>query len=104
MSGVKISQLPAAGAALDTMQFEVNDSGFSRRVTAAQLVGLAAETLDTGAGATGGGDDEVFFQNDQVMTTNYTIPANKNAMSTGPVTINEGVTLTIDTGARYVVI
>jgi hypothetical protein len=38
------------------------------------------------------------------MTTNYTIPSTKNAMSTGPITINSGVTLTIDTGARYVVI
>jgi hypothetical protein len=35
---------------------------------------------------------------------NYIIPATKNAMSTGPVTINSGVTVTISSGARYVVI
>jgi len=57
-----------------------------------------------GGGATGGGADEIFIQNGQVVTTNYTIPADKNAMSTGPVTINSGVTVTVSTGARYVVI
>ena len=57
-----------------------------------------------GGGATGGGADEVFIQNGQTMTTNYTIPADKNAMSTGPITINAGITLTVSSGARYVVI
>jgi hypothetical protein len=57
-----------------------------------------------GGGATGGGADEIFIQNGQVVTTDYTIPADKNAMSTGPVTINSGVTVTVSTGARYVVI
>jgi hypothetical protein len=57
-----------------------------------------------GGGATGGGSDAVFIQNGQTVTTNYTIPADQNAMSTGPVTINAGVTVTVSTGARYVVI
>lgn len=57
-----------------------------------------------GGGATGGGSDELFIENGQNMTTNYTIPATKNAMSTGPITINSGVTLTVSSGARYVVI
>ena len=57
-----------------------------------------------GGGATGGGSDQIFVENDQVVTTNYTIPADKNAMSTGPITINSGVTITVSTGARYVVI
>lgn len=57
-----------------------------------------------GGGATGGGGDEVFVENDQVVSQDYTIPSGKNAMSTGPVTINSGVTVTISSGARYVVI
>jgi hypothetical protein len=57
-----------------------------------------------GGGATGGGNDAVFVENDQVVTANYTIPSGKNAMSTGPVTINSGVTVTISSGSRYVVI
>jgi len=46
----------------------------------------------------------VFVENDQTVTTNYTIPATKNAMSTGPITVNSGVTVTVSSGARYVVI
>ena len=57
-----------------------------------------------GGGATGGGADEIFIQNGQTVTTNYTIPSTKNAMSTGPITINSGVTVTVESGARYVVL
>jgi len=57
-----------------------------------------------GGGATGGGSDDIFIQNGQTVTTPYTIPADKNAMSTGPITINSGITVTVSTGARYVVI
>ena len=57
-----------------------------------------------GGGATGGGNDAVFVENDQVVSADYTIPTGKNAMSTGPVTINSGVTVTISSGSRYVVI
>ena len=57
-----------------------------------------------GGGATGGGSDAVFVENDQMVTANYTIPATKNAMSTGPVEIDDGVTVTVSSGARWVVI
>ena len=57
-----------------------------------------------GGGATGGGSDEVFYENDQAVTANYTISAAKNAMTTGPISIGDGVTVTIETGARWVVI
>ncbi|CAB5222368.1 hypothetical protein UFOVP370_1 [uncultured Caudovirales phage] len=42
------------------------------------------------AGATGGGNDEVFIENDQTVTISYTIPATKNAMTTGPITLDAG--------------
>ena len=38
------------------------------------------------AGATGGGLNQVFYQNDQTVTASYTLSASKNAMSTGPLT------------------
>lgn len=57
-----------------------------------------------GGGATGGGSDEVFYENDQTVNYDYTIVATKNAMSTGPVTINSGVAVTVETGARWIVI
>jgi hypothetical protein len=42
------------------------------------------------AGATGGGPDEVFYENDQTVTISYTIPSTKNAMTTGPITLGAG--------------
>jgi hypothetical protein len=57
-----------------------------------------------GGGASGGGGDAVFYENDQTVTTSYTISSDKNAMSTGPLSINSGVTVTVETGARWVII
>jgi hypothetical protein len=57
-----------------------------------------------GGGATGGGADEVFVQNSQTVTTSYAIPAGKNAMSTGPITIDTGAIVTIPAGSRWVVL
>lgn len=57
-----------------------------------------------GAGATGAGSDTVFFENGQTVTTSYTITANKNAVSAGPVTINSGVTVTVPSGSSWVVV
>ena len=55
-----------------------------------------------GGGATGGGSDEVFYENDQTITSDYTVVAAKNAMTAGPITIE--ATVTIETGARWVVL
>ena len=57
-----------------------------------------------GGGATGGGTDEIFVENGQNVTTNYTIPSTRNAMSTGPITVDSGVTVTISSGSRWVVL
>ena len=56
----------------------------------------------SGGGPAGGGSDKVFFENAQTVTTNYTIGdtfgAACNAMSAGPISINSGVTVTINSG------
>ena len=57
-----------------------------------------------GGGATGAGGDEVFVENSRVVTTNYTIPVGKSAESVGPITINAGVTVTVSSGERWVVL
>ena len=57
-----------------------------------------------GGGATGGGADEIFVENGQTVTVNYTIPATRNAMSTGPITVNSGITVTVSSGSRWVVL
>jgi hypothetical protein len=60
--------------------------------------------LTGGGGATGGGADQVFFQNSQVVTTSYTITSGKNAMSAGPITINSGVVVTIPSGSVWTIV
>lgn len=57
-----------------------------------------------GGGATGGGTDQVFFENGQTVTANYTITDGRNAMSAGPITINAGVTVTVGTGEVWTVV
>lgn len=57
-----------------------------------------------GGGATGGGSDEIFIENGQTVTTNYTITAGKNAGTFGPVSIDSGVTVTVPSGSVWTVI
>ena len=56
-----------------------------------------------GAGATGGGTDEVFFESDQTATTSYTLSSGKHAHTVSP-TINSGVTITVPSGAILVIL
>jgi len=55
-------------------------------------------------GATGGGTDQVFVNNGQTVNYNYTIPSGQNSMSTGPISINSGVTVTISSGSVWAII
>lgn len=64
----------------------------------------SAWTSITGAGATGGGTNRVFYENDTLITANYTITSGKNAGTFGPVTIATGVTVTIPGGSVWTVV
>mgnify|MGYP001134452177 CR=1 FL=1 len=66
--------------------------------------GIAVALIDAPAGATGGGSDEIFYENGKTITTDYTLTADRNAVTAGPVTINTGVTVTVPTGSRWVVV
>lgn len=57
-----------------------------------------------GGGATGSQGDQVFLENDQIVLHDYTITAGKNAMSTGPITVAEGVVVTVPEGSVWAVI
>jgi len=72
--------------------------------TLGQFQGYSTVWGSLGGGATGGGSDQVFVLNDQVVTTDYTIASTKNASSAGPISINTGVTVTISTGANWVIV
>ena len=57
-----------------------------------------------GGGATGGGTDTVFFENSLAVTTDYSVPATKNAGTFGPITINSGVTVTVPATSVWTIV
>jgi hypothetical protein len=71
---------------------------FELRITAGEMTNLV------GGSARGGGTDQVFFENGQTVTADYTITTNKNATSAGPISIDTGVTVTIPTGSVWVIV
>lgn len=57
-----------------------------------------------GGGATGSGSDDIFIENGQTVTQNYTLSTGKNAGSFGPISINSGVTVTVPSGQTWTVV
>ena len=52
----------------------------------------------------GGATSDAIYENSATITENITIAAGRNGMSTGPISVAGGVTVTVSSGARYVVI
>jgi hypothetical protein len=52
----------------------------------------------------GGAVNGIFWENDQTVTTNYTITAGKNAGTFGPISINSGVTVTVPSGSVWTIV
>lgn len=52
----------------------------------------------------GGATSDAIYENSATIAENITIATGRNGMSTGPITVNSGVTVTVESGARYVVI
>ena len=51
-----------------------------------------------------GAKEGVFWENAQALSSSYSIPANKSAVTAGPVTLGSGVTVTLGTNSRWVVV
>lgn len=67
--------------------------------------GIVTATSFRGANvARGGGNDLLFYENDQEVTTNYEITTGKNAMSAGPVGVATGITVTIPSGSTWTIV
>jgi hypothetical protein len=73
-------------------------------LTANAVAGDGSALTGIAAGATGGGSDQIFYENGQTVTADYTITDGKNAMSAGPITINSGITVTVGTGETWTVV
>lgn len=57
-----------------------------------------------GGGASGASGNEIFYENDQEVTADYTITSGKNAMSAGPIGIATGITVTIPSGSTWTIV
>ena len=55
-------------------------------------------------GATGGGNDKIFFLYSNTVTTSYSITNGLNANSFGPVTIANGVSVTLPSGQAWTIL
>ena len=88
MANIKISQLPAASAASGTQEFEVNDSGTSKKVTGAQLLSYIdgnhthtlSEITDAGTAAASDSSD---FESAGTSAALATSLSNRNAIING---------------------
>lgn len=78
---------------------------FRYNTTAAQAeIYTGSAWGSVGGGATGAGGDQVFVENSRVVTASYTLTSGKSASSVGTITINSGVTVTVPSGARWVIL
>ena len=75
-------------------------------IGAGNTFAVRGNTVDVSisGGARGGGGNNVFFENDQTVSSSYTVTANKNAMSAGPITIANGVTVTVPATSNWVIV
>ena len=64
---------------------------------------MALTKVSAGVSTTGA-QNGAFYLNNQVITTNYTIPTGSNAMSAGPITVNTGVIITVSDGSSWTVV
>lgn len=69
-----------------------------------QFEGYKAGAWSGLGGATGGAGNPFVYLNDNTITQNYTIPTNYNGLTAGPITINNGVTITVADGAVWTVV
>ena len=105
MSGTGVLDIPAGTTG--QRPGSANTGMFRYNTTLNQFEGYSNTgwgAIGGGAGATGGGSDEVFMENDHTVTTDYTLTTDKNAVSVGQLTVNNGVTITIPTGRTWVVL
>ena len=97
-------QIPVGTTAQRPLSPSTGDFRFNSTTTSAEIYnGSEFTAVGGGAGATGGGNDEVFFESDTNVTTNYTITSGKNAHTVSPI-VNAGVTVTVPSGSLLVIL
>jgi len=94
-------QAPGTVATSYTLTFP-GDDGVNEQFL--QTNGSGVLAWAAAGGATGAGGDEVFYENGQTVTTDYSVTASTNAMSAGPVTLASGVDVTLTGTSEWVIV
>lgn len=80
-------------------------TGYIRyNTTTNQFEGYGSTWGALGGGATGSGGDRVFVETSQTVTTSYTLSSGYNAITATPLTVASGVTVTVPSGAAWVLV
>ncbi len=81
-SGASLTNLPSSAL-----------TGALPAIDGSALTGLSSQVADG-----------CILENNQTISNNYTMGTNKSGMSVGPINVNSGITVTIPSGSRYVIL
>jgi hypothetical protein len=119
----KIKTVDGSGSGLDADTLDgIQASAFVQSLSDLSITSTAAElnildvstqsptdgqalTYSTANGLEWGSvaSDSPFVENDQTITTSYTVASGKNAQGIGPITISNGAIITVSTGSKLVI-
>ena len=102
ISSTSALQIPVGTTAQRPGSPSAGDLRFNSTNTSAEIYN-GTSFVAVGGGATGGGSDACFYENDLTVTTSYSITANSGAHTVGPLVINSGVTVTVPATSHLVI-
>ncbi len=117
-SGEVLTAVNVQGYLMDQTVMVFADSSARTTAIAAPAEGMFTYLSDTNgleyysgsawipfsAGAKGGGTDQIFYENGQTVTTDYTLTASTNAVTAGPISVAAAATVTIPSGSTWTVV
>ena len=89
---------------------QLNFNNVQKLVTTSTGVSVTGDVSATafigdGSNLTGvGAQQGAFWENDTTITASYTITAGKNAMTAGPITVADGVVITVPDGSTWTIV
>ena len=102
-----VTQAKVGDQAINEAKLQISNAPTNGYVLTAQSGNTGGMTWElAAAGATGGNNNGngVFWENENTVTHNYTIQTNYNAGSFGPLTINNGVTVTVPNNSVWTIV
>ena len=102
ISSTSALQIPVGTTAQRPTSPSAGDLRFNSTTTSAEIYN-GTGFVAVGGGASGGGSDQIVYENDLTVTTSYSITANKGAHAVGPLVISSGVTLTVPSTSHLVI-